>query len=72
MTPHNDTNGAGARAFGEGCDARLSGLRPSDNPHLHDGELWRLWARGYANVEASWGMLVKGRWKVRELPEVKA
>jgi len=62
-----------ARAFNEGCDARLSGRSLKCNPHLlADGrDLWQAWRNGWNDVHAHWGQHAGWRHAVRPLPRVR-
>jgi len=56
-----------AKAFNAGCDARLAGLRDTQNPH-DDSTLNVAWQLGWWDVERHWGELSRGA--VKKLPEV--
>jgi ribosome modulation factor len=61
-----------AKAFGQGSDARLAGLTLDANPYRYCyNRLIRAWRSGWYDVEDCWGYLVRGRWPIRQLPEVK-
>jgi hypothetical protein len=66
------TNGdiAYARAFSQGCDARLTGRPYSANPHCSAAErgLRGAWQLGWEDVQRNWG--VQARWPVRVLPAI--
>jgi hypothetical protein len=58
------------RAFNDGCDARLRGEKPRDNPHECESRAHAHWSNGWWDVQEHWGDLVRGRWSVRPLPAV--
>lgn len=58
-----------AKAFGQGCDARINGWPVEINPHVSDDRLWRAWRAGYLHVDVAWGMDAK--WDFLPLPRVK-
>jgi len=62
-----------AKAFGEGCDARLRG-DPPDVRDYHGSdrmirELRNSWDRGYHHVDHYWG--IDAKWQVPRLPPVR-
>ncbi len=61
-----------AMAFNEGSDARLEGLSLKHNPYHGDNpRVLAAWREGWCDVHGCWGMLVRGRWLFRKLPEVR-
>lgn len=62
----NDT----ALAFGRGSDARLRGEPIATCPYEAATNMAAAWRQGYGHCSRHWGVAVKGRWLVRELPPV--
>lgn len=61
-----------ARAFGEGSDARIRGLGLEANPYSNTDKMLRVnWKLGWHDVAYHFGLWVKGRWPVKELPLVR-
>lgn len=59
-----------ARAFGEGCDARLAGEPLWLNPYSPGTRQYYRWRLGWNDVDLHWGTWVKGRWRYAPLTEV--
>lgn len=63
MTRRNIQN-ALARAFNEGSDSCLAGLKPCDNPYKDGGlpALYEKWRQGWWHIQLNWCASVNGRW----------
>lgn len=58
-----------AKAFNEGCEARISGIpKERNNPYLAASQEWSSWRRGWDDVNRYWGKDAK--WPIKPLPEV--
>lgn len=55
-------------AFNAGCDARLAGVPPYENPYPKCHRGYKTWLAGWYDVDVYWGM--HARWPVRRLPDV--
>jgi hypothetical protein len=72
----NSLNAVKARAFNEGCDARLDGRNLTDNPHREHGPTVRsamhdYWRQGWLDVHHHFGRAVHGRWAFRRPPNLR-
>ena len=55
-----------AKAFSEGCDARLAGLLEKNAPQELGKQVTFYWRKGWRDVDHYWGLWAK--WPVSRLP----
>ncbi len=57
-----------ARAFNEGCDARLAGVSRASNPYKGQPGMEFRWDSGWTHVDTNWGKDAK--WPIASLPKI--